>query len=304
MHKFRRSPISIDDNLDSVRKGLHEEQRFFLDAEKDSLRNAFKSYDAHASTDPVSLEKLQPLWIDLPADTTDQKSCKKEKRDRSFSLYGSSRPFVNSHWEFLKKVNGGGVLMCPICGLEECTEMDHYMPRSIFHEYASHVGNLIPLCHDCNIDKHNYWLDSHGNRYFFNAFYDKLPAHIIECSISMFMGLPKVTLKISPSLDKGVYSDAVVLRTIHKLGLMSRFQIRADDIFRNEIVRLRADYSVQKANYKNDRKAFWNARAELFKTYVSLTEGFSFLHKEIYNAMANSADMEGWVVNSRDFCAS
>ena len=37
MHKLNRNPISIDDNLKIVRKGLRAEQRAFFDAEKDNL---------------------------------------------------------------------------------------------------------------------------------------------------------------------------------------------------------------------------------------------------------------------------
>ena len=78
----------------------------------------------------------------------------------------------NYHWEALKAANGGKVLMCPICGLKECSEMDHYVPRSLFHEFSSHISNLIPLCHDCNQGKHDFWLNDEGQRCFFNAFFD------------------------------------------------------------------------------------------------------------------------------------
>lgn len=43
MHKLNRNPISIDDNLKIVRKGLRAEQRAFFDAEKDNLKNAFEN---------------------------------------------------------------------------------------------------------------------------------------------------------------------------------------------------------------------------------------------------------------------
>ena len=55
MHKLNRNPISIDDNLKIVRKGLRAEQRAFFDAEKDNLKNAFEKYDSSSTTAPVSL---------------------------------------------------------------------------------------------------------------------------------------------------------------------------------------------------------------------------------------------------------
>lgn len=82
MHKFNKNPISIDENLNNVGKGLHKEQRLFFDNERANLKNAFLNYDSHSTTDPVSLENLHPIWADNIADTAIQKSGKK---DRVFS---------------------------------------------------------------------------------------------------------------------------------------------------------------------------------------------------------------------------
>lgn len=301
MHKFKRNPISLEDNLKSVGKGLHNDQRIFFTAEEDNLKAAFKQYDEYASKNPVDLEALHPLWEILPTDADTERQQKEEKQNRSFKLYGSNRPFVNDHWEALKAENGGKVLMCPICGLTECSEMDHYIPRSIFQEFSSHVNNLIPLCHTCNLDKHNDWTDRHGNRYFFNAFYDKLPGTIIACTISINLGFPKINVKISSALDKNDYSDAIVLRTFKKLDLLKKFQICAKGILRNEIIRMRNDYKVQKATYNNDRQAFWNSRVASFRSYISSPGGFNFLEKKIFEAIVYSAEMKDWVVNSMEF---
>ena len=222
MHKFNKNPISIDENLNNVGKGLHKEQRLFFDNERANLKNAFLNYDSHSTTDPVSLENLHPIWAENIADTAIQKSAKKEKQDRSFNLYGSSRPFVNNHLEALKAANGGNVLMCPICGLEECSEMDHYLPRSLFHEFSSHTSNLIPLCHDCNHNKHDYWLNSKGERYFFNAFFDRLPAKIIDCKITIRNGFPHVKVSMNNGLNKANYCDSIVLRTFSMLELLKK----------------------------------------------------------------------------------
>lgn len=248
MHKFNKNPISIDENLNNVGKGLHKEQRLFFDNERANLKNAFLNYDSHSTTDPVSLENLHPIWAENIADTAIQKSAKKEKQDRAFNLYGSSRPFVNNHWEALKAANGGNVLMCPICGLEECSEMDHYLPRSLFHEFSSHTSNLIPLCHDCNKDKHDYWLNSKGERYFFNAFFDRLPAKIIDCIITIKNGFPHVKVSMSGELKKADYYDSIVLRTFSKLELLKKIQMKADLFMRSETQRLMSDYAIQKTN--------------------------------------------------------
>lgn len=301
MHNFNRNPISIDDNFVSVGKGLHSDQRTFLNAEKRQLKNAFLQYDACAVTNPVSLERLQPIWSDTTTDTEAQKKAKKEKRDRSFKLYGSNRPFVNEHWEGLKRVNDGTLLLCPICGLKPCTEMDHYMPRSLFHEYSSHASNLIPLCHDCNQDKHDYWLNRKGERYFFNAFFDHLPTKIIDCAISVSHGFPQAEVSVYTGLDAARYYDAVVLRTIKKLKLIDRFQATADAVMRSEIQRLKTDFLVQTTVYHGDRKAFGITRTKSYNDYVKHPEYFNFIEVEIYQALSVSEEMKNWVECSAEF---
>lgn len=301
MHNFNKNPISIDDNLVRVGKGLHSAQRTFFNAEKQHLKNAFLQYDACAVTHPVSLERLHPIWADAPTDTKAQKETKKDKRDRSFNLYGSNRPFVNEHWEALKIVNGGKLLMCPICGLKPCSEMDHYMPRSLFHEYSSHASNLIPLCHDCNQDKHDYWLNRKGKRYFFNAFFDRLPANIIDCTINISHGFPQVKISICSELDAAKYYDSVVLRTIKKLKLIDRFQAAADAMMRGEIQRLKTDFLVQSTVYHGDRKVFWESRIKSYNDYVKHPEHFNFIEVEIYQALSSSKEIKNWVECSAEF---
>lgn len=40
--------------------------------------------------------------------------------------------------------------LCPLCQLEAVSELDHYMPKSIFPEFSIYHKNLIPICHTCN----------------------------------------------------------------------------------------------------------------------------------------------------------
>lgn len=301
MHKFKRNPISIDDNLDSVRKGLHIDQCTFFDTEKANLKSAFLNYDSHSTTNPVSLENLHPIWAEDIADSPIQKKSKKEKQDRAFNLYGSNRSFVNNHWEALKRANGSEVLMCPICGLDACSEMDHYLPRSIFHEFSSHTNNLIPLCHDCNQDKHDYWLNSKGERYFFNAFFDQLPANIIACSITIKNGFPYAEISISDKLNEADYYDSIVLRTFNKLKLLKKMQTKADMFMRSETQRLISDYSQQKDVYHNDRAKFWNSRISSYQEYINHPKSFCFIDVEIYKAMISTEEMKNWVEHSKNF---
>ncbi|WP_414655529.1 HNH endonuclease [Frigoribacterium sp. CFBP9030] len=46
--------------------------------------------------------------------------------------------------------------LCPYCGEGRVTELDHYLPKSLFAGTTVHPANLVPSCHDCNFEKKAY----------------------------------------------------------------------------------------------------------------------------------------------------
>lgn len=75
-------------------------------------------------------------------------------RDHSFQpvqeqlegLY-TKPPKALSHIGVLRKDVGGA---CPVCGRDSLGTLDHYLPKSIYAEYAFFSRNLIPACDRCN----------------------------------------------------------------------------------------------------------------------------------------------------------
>ncbi len=51
------------------------------------------------------------------------------------------------------------MIQCPFCGgLNEPTEIDHFLPKSLHAQYTIFPYNLIPICKDCNqIYKRNFY---------------------------------------------------------------------------------------------------------------------------------------------------
>jgi hypothetical protein len=66
-----------------------------------------------------------------------------------------------------------GVALCPICGIDPPTELDHQLPQSVFKPLSIHARNLVPMCHLCNHAK----LAGFGEEgaAFLHVYYDKLP---------------------------------------------------------------------------------------------------------------------------------
>jgi hypothetical protein len=64
---------------------------------------------------------------------------------------------------------------CPYCYQINATEVDHYLPKSKFGEYAVYAPNLVPICRTCNGKKLAKYTHPEGGRGFLHPYFDKLP---------------------------------------------------------------------------------------------------------------------------------
>lgn len=243
MHNFVKPTVATADALKEVEKYLHSPKKEFFASHVALLEALYDAYDIIASKN--ELHMLTPYWQILAKDDDGIKQSKKDNRHLAYEMYGSERPFVNAHWEAVTKANGNETLYCPICGLNECEEMDHFVPReeNLYPEYSAHLSNLIPLCHSCNHKKSNKFLDKKGTRIYFNAFYDILTRRdILVCNIisSPIDGMPQITTNLNPTLNAAQKPDVYILSTIDDLDLLTRFQSQAKLLFKKEMNRLAA----------------------------------------------------------------
>lgn len=275
MHNFVKSTVAIDDNLREVGKKLHSPKKEFFAANKDILSSLYNNYDELAAKD--ELHTLQPHFSS------------KAERHLVYELYGSERPFVNAHWENLTRINGGETLFCPICGLNECEEMDHFVPREEekYPEYSAHLSNLIPLCHSCNHKKSAKFLNDINDRIYFNAFYDILnDRELLCCSIelSTLDGLPQIRVLVNPSLYFENKPDKYILSTIQDLDLLPRFQTRAKSLFKKEINRLQSRVGQSWDLIKN----------EMLTQSTPVAGDPDIVYPAVLKAIGESDIMEAW----------
>jgi len=275
MHNFVKSNISIEESLESVKKKLHSPKKEFFATHKDELVSLYHNYDDLATRD--ELHTLQPHLND------------RDNRCIAYELYGSNRPFVNYHWEKLTELNGGETLICPICGLKDCEEMDHFLPReeNMFPEYSTHLTNLIPLCHSCNHNKSTKFLDAGKNRLFFNAYFDILTKRdIVVCTIelSTLDSMPQVKVEISPSLSAEQKPEKYILSTIKELELVPRFRNSAKIKFKNELNRLKI-----RANQD------WESIKKEYVSLYAIERNYpDIVYPAVLKAIAESSVMEEW----------
>lgn len=61
--------------------------------------------------------------------------------------------------------------ICPNCGVRQVKTLDHFMPKSIYPQFAITPINLYPCCRDCNTEKQNPIYTSYANT-LINPYYD------------------------------------------------------------------------------------------------------------------------------------
>ncbi len=273
--------------MTEVGKSLHSPKKEFFVLNKKILEELYKHYDKLADRD--ELHKLTKLWEIKAGDDEAKKKEKSKNCELANQLYGDSRSFVNNHWEYIKQINGGETPYCPICGLHECEEMDHFVPRDEkeYPEYAAHLSNLIPLCHNCNHKKSTKFLDNSGGRIFFNAFYDVLTNRdILSCKITISPkdGLPQIQTMINSNLSASNKPDVYVISTIDDLDLMKRFSAKAKELFKQEMNRLSLRVGQPWDIIKNELKALSKP----------MTGDPDIVLPAVLGAIAESVDMEKW----------
>lgn len=62
---------------------------------------------------------------------------------------------------------------CPICGIGQVSNLDHYLAKTCYPVYAITPVNLTPICRDCNFKKRDKPIDSYANSPF-HPYYDDI----------------------------------------------------------------------------------------------------------------------------------
>ena len=284
MNRLNLYDISIEDNFRAVKYKLHERKRKFMEDYEAAIKESWNNYKAKMHTNPCDLQVLNPLWVDQIHDEDGEINRKKECRDLSEGLYGNDRPFVDEHIVKLTAANGGCEIVCPICGVELWDEIDHHIPKALFPEYSGLCYNLIPLCHDCNHEKSDLWLDDNGNRLIFNAYIDEANDGYLESRLSIVDGFPKITIYQKNDITP------IIQSTLCELKLIKRYQREAEKVLRTETHKLERLFSQR----KHATMTLWSLRKSEYSDY-SVDTAFSIVERLVYKEIGSSDLFESWL---------
>lgn len=176
------------------------------DAEVEEVVALYNTYEAHrgASCDELKGAALPPTLRDAIRASYD-----KTQDGRTLSS--------------VREALFEGVELCPVCGIDPVTELDHHLPKATFAPLAIHTRNLVPMCHLCNHTKlAGFGEDGDG---FLHPYYDLLPdIDFLQATVNIADGALVVSfaIDIAAALPAG-FADRLTGQ-MQSLELESRYQ--------------------------------------------------------------------------------
>lgn len=288
MHNLKYIEISSEDLKNvmlnvgqKMRDGKKNKNRTnFLRLQND-VKTQFDDYSNHFSGNDLS-------HIGSCLQTTS-----KEKQTLR-SLYESGSEETSKLWKDLKRRNGDKIIICPICGHDFATELDHYVPREKYAEYSLHLWNLIPLCHYCNYNKGTLWLDANGNRIIFNAYLDT-PAgsDYWVVNVTVQNNSPYVTIGID-NQKFNANNHIVEWSTVNELHLCSYYEEIVNSNLENTIYKIMQD----RETYQNfSPKDLWDERCKRMRGYLRSPDKLKTEDMLEYKALLTQ-EFENWILHN------
>lgn len=210
---MRNLPLpSRDDDRDDLRRGVRSYMRNGVrrghDITEDQIEAVVEIYDRYEADSG------------RPCDELKGDALPESLRDALFSAYDKTQ-----NGRILDTVRARvflGIDQCPICGITVATELDHFLPRSVFKPLSIHARNLIPICHICNHAKGETF-DEAGDG-FVHVYYDILPdVDFLQASVTLDNGALEVEFSVDPDagLPEGI--NARLTTQMDALNLHARY---------------------------------------------------------------------------------
>lgn len=299
MKKLTPVTKSPEDNIEEAIKGRHDKLKNedgseyvnpikkTLKDEKSTLTSLFKGYDG--LTVPCRLEQLVPAYADAGI------------RQNLHDAYSRESKQMKELWDEVAMDADGVAILCPYCHHTIVTDLDHYVPRKEMPEYSVFLHNLIPLCHQCNLDKHDGWKDKAGKRVFFNAYYDDVPGLDeyldVSVSISTDTGEPRVKLTLKAIAAADSESLRLAKSTIKELHLVRTYwQPMANKEMRTLNRQLTSAYKTAFNKRNVSRSDFWEEQKEAMQDEINSMTDEDFITKAVYEKVITSAEFEKWML--------
>lgn len=259
------------------RKKKSQEKTILQSVEKD-IENCYAIYNDQFNVN--SLSSLKPF-------NTNQQT-----KDALIGLYQFKRTvFLDLFESLTTTIDHRRDMLCPNCTLTDCSQLDHYMPKSLFPEFSANPLNLMQCCSICNQKKLNRWLNG-VQPIFLNLYIDDLPPiQYLFVDITMADGIRRFRfyLQNPGSIDPILFGR--IESHYQALDLCKRFADRSDNV----IGEIHRDYIASK-NAKVTPLQFWEmqrSRAMQDQTFF----GFNYWRSILLLECCNNSSFRSYLEN-------
>ena len=125
----------LEDAISDIAKVIAESGGLLTEDDGTVLAGIYRRYDHNKG-------RMQKDWDD---------ELDEAKRNKLYELYGET--YEGDKLYFIRKELMKIVDMCPMCGIQPTSQLDHQAPRSVYKSMSVSRLNLVPLCGVCNNKK-------------------------------------------------------------------------------------------------------------------------------------------------------
>lgn len=139
------------------------------------------------------------------------------------------------------------VELCPVCGIDPPTELDHVLPRADYQALTIYVRNLVPLCHLCNHRKLAGFAEP-GEMGFVHAYFDLLPdVQFLHAEVELDGGALSVEFSIVKD-DVALGDLGERLANVHqRLALNDRYRAEVNLYLSSQAISVHGAYAAKGA---------------------------------------------------------
>lgn len=283
MNRLNKADVKPSDFLTDVVKSKRKPNKERLEGLRPLIESRFDEYTDKA--DAGKLNQLEVQWNYAKDDKGSDAYFLYKQYDNSATLISHLRSKI------IEANEGEIVLKCPICGLRDAKDLDHYIPRQLFPEYSINPYNLIPTCHDCNNDKSIMWCSNEGKRLIFNAYYDT-PTNDFLFDVDVVREKDMLRIKLElKEFNNPSEPTRLAISTLKELNLIPYYNKCINEKFRQRV----NEICKQRKHFKLSDEDFWEMEKETWQDLASDISDVNNLDRIVLVTMYDSPLIETWL---------
>lgn len=186
-----------------------------------------------------------------------------ELKDLYTSKFAKRNDLKEKYYDkiILSAING----KCPICGIGQVSNLDHYLAKSVFPIYSVTPYNLLPICRDCNTNKKET-IATNKNELPLHPYYDNIDNYIwLKAKLKQDKELFIANYYIDENLK--ILDETLYFRLLHHMDLYKLYQAYSVEA----ATELAENNSMWEKNYKEwEKDKFTIHMKDCLTSYESL----------------------------------